>query len=287
MSKAVETILVSSHPDDVALSIGGSILSGYFRRPFLLVSAFSYGGWAPYLSGKHDKEIIFRQRTGEDVGYAKAIGSDLIQLGQRDAALECMFGADFNFQRWLASIIRGRVIRGEKKINWLENGLGNLTQFKVPRVIRWSVMEKMARFDRVYGELENKLNTIASRFPDATLVSPLAIGLHPDHVLVARACKGLSKKMRTCYYEDLPYARDYPLSSIGHHLARFDPCLRPSLVDIEGVLNEKVEVLRLYESQLGPRDFDKVLSHAKRVDAGGRACERIWMAGGSRRGSPP
>jgi len=267
---------VSSHPDDVALSIGGSILAGFFRRPLLLVTAFSYGGWAPYFPGKHEVGIISQQRTNEDETFAKAIGAPLVQLGLQDAAAECMFGRGFNLQRWFASIAHGGVIRGEEETTWLEDGLGRFAHYKVPRGLRWSLMERMGKLDRVYGSLTDILTQIASKLPGATLACPLGLGLHPDHVLVTTACKSLAKFMPVCYYEDLPYARDYPLASIQRHATRLDPDLRPVRVDVERLLAIKLDNLHLYSSQLGPNDFDKVITHAKRLAINGRACERIW-----------
>ena len=212
----------------------------------------------------------------EDLAFARAVGASLTQLGFDDAALDCMFGSDFNVQRWVASILRGVVNRGEGRPTWLEVGLSRLADSKIPRWLRWVLMERMGRFDLAYSRLEGTLASIASKSPEATLVCPLGLGLHPDHVLVTIACRQLAKSMHICYYEDLPYARDYSLFSIGRHAARLDPDLRPVLVDVDCQLASKVAQLHLYNSQLGPKDFDKVMSHARRLAPNGKAYERIW-----------
>jgi len=275
MSDTVATILISAHPDDVALSIGGSILAGFFRRPLFLVTVFSYGGWAPFYDGNHNVENISELRTREDEAFAKAVGSRLLQLDMADAALDSMFGEHFNVHRWLSSIIRGKVIRGEETVSGFESGLGELA-IRVPRVLRWSLMENLAKLDRAYVDLKRRLSQILLRFPDATLASPLALGLHPDHVLVACACRSLAKMNRVFYYEDLPYARAYRLSGIQHHVTRFDKDLRPVWVEVDNVMGTKVENLYLYTSQLDSADFGKVLRHAKSLATNGRAYERVW-----------
>jgi LmbE family N-acetylglucosaminyl deacetylase len=274
MTDPVGTILVSAHPDDVALSIGGSILAGFFRRPLLLVTVFSYGGWAPYYHGSHGVDAISALRAKEDERFAKAIGSRLMQLDMNDAAMESMFGEDFNMQRWLSSVVRGDVIRGEEVVSGFESGLGELAE-RVPRVIRWSIMERLAKLDRAYLDVKRRLSRVLVRYPDAVLVSPLALGLHPDHVLVARACRSLAES-RVCYYEDLPYARAYGLAGIQRHVSRFERRLRPVWVDINSVINVKLENLRLYPSQLDSPDFVRVLRHAKSLGTDGRFYERIW-----------
>jgi LmbE family N-acetylglucosaminyl deacetylase len=271
----VETILVSAHPDDVALSVGGSILAGFFRRPLLLVTVFSYGGWAPYYHGSHDVDIISALRAREDGRFAKAIDSRLMQLDMNDAALESMFGEDFNVQRWLSSVVRGDVIRGKEVVSGFESGLGELAE-RVPRVVRWSMMERLAKLDRAYLDIKRRLTQVLIHYPDAALVSPLALGLHPDHVLVASACKSLATESRVCYYEDLPYARTYGLAGIQRHVSHFERGLRPVWVDINSVIDVKVENLRFYSSQLDSPEFVRVLRHAKSLGTDGRFYERVW-----------
>lgn len=272
MSDTVGTILVSAHPDDVALSVGGSILAGFFKRPLLLVTVFSYGGTAPFYHGSHDVENLFELMVKEDKTFANAIGSRLLQLKMNDAALDSKSGEHFKPLRWLSSIIRGRPPPNN---NGFEFGLEGLTE-RVPRTLRWSLLKKLAELDVTYIHLKEKLSQVLSRFPDATLASPLSLGLHPDHVLVSSACQSLAKNTRVYYYEDLPYSMGYSLDGIQRHITRFDKNLRPVLVDIDRVMDGKVENLRLYASQLGSWDITRVLKHSKRLTTNGRVYERVW-----------
>jgi LmbE family N-acetylglucosaminyl deacetylase len=275
------TILVSAHPDDVALSIGGSILAGFFGMPLVLVTAFSYGGWAPFQSGGYDAGRASELRANEDARFSRSIGARWLQLGLTDAGSSTILGESMDRMRWFSSIMRGEVIRsderrvgrGTRRFERLAGGLAG----KIPRVPRMSIMKTLARFDRAYVELERKLAEVFSRFPDASLASPLALGLHPDHVLVSCAIKSLKRTRTVFYYEDLPYGRAYSQKEIRSHIARYYSGTRPILVDVNSVFERKVDNLRLYQSQLREKDFDNVRKYSRILVPDGRAYERIWV----------
>jgi LmbE family N-acetylglucosaminyl deacetylase len=269
------TILVSAHPDDVALSIGGSILAGYFRRPLLLVSVFTYGGTAPFHRESQDIEVLFELMLKEDRAYAEAINSRLLSLDMTDAALSSRIGGRFEPLRWVSSVLRGPPPPNGSRF---ELGLERLA-LMVPRYIRWSLLESLSDLDAARFELREKLSQIISKFPEADVACPLSIGLHPDHVLVSTACRGLASSNRMRYYEDLPYSMNYRLDGMQRHIRRFSKDLRPVWVNIEEELDTKLENLKLYKSQLGPVDIARVSAHARRLGQDGRAYERLWVHG--------
>lgn len=268
------TVLVSAHPDDVALSVGGSILIGFFRRPILIVSVFTFGGTAMHYQGDRDDQSIFMLERTEDERFAEAVGSRLERLEFVDAALASKAGNYFAPLRWVSSIVRGPPPPNNLRI---ESELENLAA-RVPRVLRWLFLERVARFGTTYAALGNALSRILHEFPDASLASPLGLGLHPDHVMVATICKRLSRsRKRACFYEDLPYAAHYELSGIRRHVTCFDKSLHPLLIDVEGEMEQKIANLRLYDSQLDYEDIDPTIMHSKRLTPDRRSHERIWM----------
>lgn len=271
------TIIVSAHPDDAALSVGGSLLSGFFAAPVVLVSVFSRGATAPYYTGAERGLSLDNLMLAEDSAYADAVGVPLLQLGMTDAALCSTFGGEFTPARWAASILRGRPPPNN---NPLERYAGVLAE-ETPRVSRLPLMEKLARLDSAYAALKTKLSTILGDFPGARLASPLALGLHPDHVIVATVCRSLEGEgVPVVYFEDLPYAAAYEMREIERHVGRFSRGLEPKCIDVQAEMDIKIRNARLYATQVGPKQVERVLRHAGRLAPDGRPCERVWSRKG-------
>ena len=267
------TIIVSAHPDDAALSVGGSVLSGFFRRPIVLVTVFSRGATAPYYTGSERGQSLYRLMLAEDDAFAQAAGLRLVQLGMTDAALCSTVGGEFVPARWASSIIRGRPPPNNARLERYACVLAEETS----RISRWSLMEKFARLDSAYSSLRVRLAAVIGQNPGATLASPLALGLHPDHVIVASICRDLEAAgAPTVYFEDLPYAAAYGLPEIARHVERFSSCLEPRLVNVEAEMDAKIRNTRLYATQIGPKQVERVLRHARRLSPDGRPCERVW-----------
>lgn len=276
----VGTVLVSTHPDDVALSVGASILAGFFSRPLLLITVFSHGsGFAPYYQGNKSTESIDELRKMEDSSFAAAIGARRVQLGLTDAGTS-EFGRHPNRMRWALSVVRGNVTRINAPprgvlAEGFEPVLVRLAR-TVPLTERWILAARLSRLDMAYAEIKRRLSQILSASPDSTVLSPLALGLHPDHVLVAMACTKVAGRSRLRYYEDLPYAYAYRQSGILRHVMLLNRKLRPIGNEVEGSIQGKLDNMRLYSSQLRPDDFRKVVKYAKGMSSSGRAYERIW-----------
>lgn len=69
MDNGIKTILVSPHSDDIAYSIGGTLLQNFFNRPILMVTIFTKSNYSPCIK-MSDSEIISKVRHLEDVGFA-------------------------------------------------------------------------------------------------------------------------------------------------------------------------------------------------------------------------
>lgn len=75
MDNEIKTILVSPHSDDIAYSIGGTLLQNFFNRPILMVTIFTKSNYSPSIkiSGS---EIISKVRHLEDVGFTDKLEID-------------------------------------------------------------------------------------------------------------------------------------------------------------------------------------------------------------------
>ena len=103
---------------------------------------------------------------------------------------------------------------------------------------------------------------------------PLAIGDHVDHKLINKIGEKLfkSKKFKIYFYEDLPYATRHPFKK--NFVRRLK--LKPKLIDIAGFLDKKIELLKIYDSQLYfNQDIAPVRKYALKFKPG-KPCERIW-----------
>ncbi len=69
MENEIRTILVSPHSDDIAFSLGGTLLQDFFHGPFLMVTIFTRSNFSPCIK-IFDPEIISKIRQSEDVEFA-------------------------------------------------------------------------------------------------------------------------------------------------------------------------------------------------------------------------
>lgn len=73
MDNGIKTILVSPHSDDIAYSIGGTLLQNFFNRPILMVTIFTKSNYSPSIKIS-DPEKISKVRHLEDVGFTDKLG---------------------------------------------------------------------------------------------------------------------------------------------------------------------------------------------------------------------
>lgn len=72
MNKEIKTILISPHSDDIAFSIGGSLLQNYFTRPILMVTIFSRSNYSPCIK-MSNSEMVSKVRHFEDVDFTNKL----------------------------------------------------------------------------------------------------------------------------------------------------------------------------------------------------------------------
>ncbi|HKU75576.1 MAG TPA: PIG-L family deacetylase [Pyrinomonadaceae bacterium] len=110
---------------------------------------------------------------------------------------------------------------------------------------------------------------------------PVGLGNHVDHLIVRDLAKIVleMQDIELFFYEELPYAVRCTEGEIHDVVKMIAPRAIPHLYDISTVLNEKVQAISNYRSQVGPEELDAVCSYAARLDTNdeAKAFERIWM----------
>lgn len=91
------------------------------------------------------------------------------------------------------------------------------------------------------------------------VIGPLALGNHPDHLIV----KDLLKMPHAIFYEDIPYALRLPEIA--------PPGMTPQI--IEGDWSKKLQAMKIYKSQIETGHIRTIEDYYRRL--GG---ERFWSA---------
>jgi LmbE family N-acetylglucosaminyl deacetylase len=238
------TIVFSPHPDDAALSPGGFLCSGRFG-PIQIVTFFSRSVHSLLGPGE---AAATRVREMEERCYAEALGAAVTLLDLPEALLR-----------------------------------GKRTAFEL---IFWEDGEAE---EQMRSEIGAALDELPLDLETADLFIPLGVGNHIDHVLVRDAVLRLLPARRkrldgVWFYEELPYAAVFPdRSRVLGALSALGTDFKPRLVDVTRSIGEKLELLRIYQSQLPPSEIARTLSYAARLKpdpAEGQPTfhERYWAA---------
>lgn len=78
MTEQIKTLLFSPHSDDIAYSLGGTLLSGFFENS-LMVTVFTKSTFSPRILLNSEEEIT-QKRIQEDSNFAKSVGLFLMSL---------------------------------------------------------------------------------------------------------------------------------------------------------------------------------------------------------------
>jgi LmbE family N-acetylglucosaminyl deacetylase len=230
------TVFLSPHPDDAALSCGGSIalLAGR-GEPVTIVSVFSGSGSSDRLTPYQRLALGFGEDGALEPAEEPTPMSVMAVRRAEDEAYARFAGAAIEFVDLPDAVFRGY------------EGDGQL--MAPPR------LDDPAPID--------ELRRVLARLQPSAVYAPLSIGGHIDHRQVRRAVIALLAEPdspyldRTLFYEDFPYAHN-----IGfERLDQLDPeiaaglvpgaVLEPEYVEIGPVIDRKLEGLRAYDSQLG------------------------------------
>jgi LmbE family N-acetylglucosaminyl deacetylase len=231
LSANPQSIILSPHPDDAALSCGGRILSG---QGTLILNAFSQTAWWRFPIADRDLPKIQACRAKEEHLVSRLTSAEIRSLDLPEALL-----------------------RGHK----LEEVF---------------TAEPTETDRRVAEQLSRALTDLATRHPLAHWFIPLAIGNHIDHRLTRDAARqtlsAAVKPTHLHFYEDLPYAAKLSRGEgAGLSSQALGSALTENRLEIDDVLNWKLELLRAYWSQFTWGSLVELRQYARR--AGG---EIVW-----------
>jgi LmbE family N-acetylglucosaminyl deacetylase len=250
------TLFIQPHPDDIALSLGGTVaLAGSPRIVTLFAEPPATGAPLGALARRwHDRwgtgDDTWATRKREDTAAAEVLGAgcewlpycDAIYRGDRYPTLESLTGAVHPDDAALAEVIAADLIA------------------------RWQDT------------------------PGATVYLPLGAGRHVDHQLAHSLGAPLAAAGATVrYYEDFPYVM------VGGALEERLRCLNapgahelvPQTVEISTTVEQRIAAIGAYRSQVGvlfrkegsyPGPHDEAVKRyaASVAPAGGSYGERTW-----------
>jgi LmbE family N-acetylglucosaminyl deacetylase len=132
------------------------------------------------------------------------------------------------------------------------------------------------RIGRVEHAQAGQLAEAAARLAAGTVLAPLGLGRHIDHLIARDAGIRLARAGRTViFYEDLPYAAELRecciLRAADGVSRRLGLRLAGAVVQDGAATARKRYAIEAYRSQLSPTQFDAVIRYGARL--GG---ERVW-----------
>ena len=229
-------IILSPHPDDATLCLGGMVLSSP-PGSVIVVDIFTQTAWTRFPTELRDVPRIQSLRWAEELLMSRLSGAVLHDLHLPEALLRDHPQAG---------------IFSDPPAAWDEE-----------------VTECLAA----------AIEKLSNEHPLATWYIPMAIGAHLDHRIVRESARrkledvGVPRR-NIRFYEDLPYAQELgvPMNLDG---AISGERLAPENIEIEDVHLWKIELNRVYWSQVGWGQLMKLIEYARRV-GGGSAVERVW-----------
>ncbi len=221
-------VIVSPHCDDMAFSLGGSLLGSSLGPNPLIVNVFNVTFFTRIESEYGNIELTTRRRKNEELRAGAKVGAQTLfidlaeyMIRNPDATLERAFNPDF-----------------------------------IPEQ------------DPVFKRVLKALLALHNQHPDAHWLFPLAVGSHVDHIIVRNVgCYILSElpDSRIGFYEDLPYAAVHPADRMAEHASKLAGVgLQPVRLGIQPAV-KKIELLMTYESQVGVQEVKALLDFHSRV----------------------
>jgi LmbE family N-acetylglucosaminyl deacetylase len=235
MSERSRTLLLAPHCDDIAYSLAGRLLSGAESGARLqLLTIFSESRFAPYAPGVTSQAQVSALRHAEESRFCAALHLEHARLGLAEAPL-----------------------RGYPDLDSL------------------FIDSDLPLEDPMVACLEQRLRQHIEDDAPARVFAPLGVGGHVDHrVTRAAAQRVFGNACALFFYEDLPYAGELSASELDRQLTRDAQGLRPLLTPLGDWLQDKLERLAAYPSQVAGKDLESVVTHAHLI--GG---ERVWTLG--------
>lgn len=235
-----QVLMLSPHCDDIPLSLGASLLAGEWGDEVHAVVVFSTSRYTLKNGWNNAVEVATALRNDEERRAAAAANYKVEFLGFPEPGVR--------------------------------PGYAQVTDIFSPD-LRFEA-------DPVWAAVDTRLHELLREFDAAgggVVLSPLGVGRHIDHRMTAAAFRAAVPSLARVtpgFYEDLPYAARFSSQDI-RRLVPAGLALRPRLF-AAGNLEDKLGLLRVYESQLSADDYDSVSAH---WDCRGRA-ELVWAPEG-------
>lgn len=230
-------ILFSPHPDDSILSMGGTILMKNQEVDFINCDIFTK---KKYSIVKICPELANEVILNEEKAAMNEVGISNVLLEFEEAL--------------------------ERKNGKLSDVLGK------------KITYEEIKQEAVYYELEQKIREQIEKINPSAVFVPMGCGWHRDHLIVRFCVEEIikSKKDITLFlYEDMPYSCNEEWRKIALIEAEEKFELEEIQVNIDECIERKIEIVKLYETQLKQRDIRIMKNYWSSISESG-FCERIW-----------
>jgi LmbE family N-acetylglucosaminyl deacetylase len=251
----IRSIFLSPHPDDAALSCGGTIYSMALndQRPIVITL---FGGDRPSDAPLSDfvRSLHARWQLNDDDAPALRRAEDRAGLDRLHAFVIFLPFADAVYR--IDPATKRHLYDSEETI------FGSIQEADIT--------------DRVAAALRSKIATIKSSGSTVQVFVPLTAGQHVDHQIAREAAERLNENL--IYYEDFPYAEDITKLQLAWGN---DEWQAESIELRAEALSAKIESIAQYRSQLSSFFKDegeietRLKAYAKEV-GDGQLVERYW-----------
>lgn len=216
-----KVLVISPHLDDVALSLSGMIAKTYKTNEYFVLDIFG-----------HQEYTLYQKFTN---------------------ALNYLESEEKTF--WSFLDIKGKICgfydAPLRKVYSQELIIGSC----------FSAVEIIKNERGLYKKIFDIINLIMSKNVYDTVVLPMGIGNHIDHILVREAgincCKRYNSNL--LFFRDMPYSLSYP-SNINLQNA-FGVSSEKIAVDITDYIHIKEDALKIYQSQITKKNIEAVLKY--------------------------
>lgn len=225
MKPFYDTIYLSPHLDDAALSCGGQIFAATAVHQSVLIVTVMAGDPPQAEHSGYVQSLHQRWNLATDAaGTANATAA----RRQEDGTACRILGADYEHWDVPDCIYRCHPVTGAPFYVSDADIFGDIHPWE---------MDLVERLVRLIDDLP----------PHDRLVVPLTVGHHVDHQLVRRAAE--QSGGRLVYYEDYPYVGD--AAALAAVIPADDPDWRVAVVPLSATaVSAKIESIAAYESQM-------------------------------------
>lgn len=217
-----KVMILSPHPDDVAFSIGGTLLKRPFRGAALMVTMFGRSNHLSHTGFHADWASVTSIRQAEDRAFAEQVGIELNYCELPEASLR---------------------LAPSYEVLFADNPFDEVV---IPSEAREALMGITADFRPSHIIAPLGLGNHKDHLAVRNLAQEIARSLN----------------IKLLYYEDLPYAAELSAAEIQQHISLISPAHRPLNLFLNGDLHRKMELVISYVSQSSDETNDLILKHA-------------------------